>query len=65
MNIVLFFTKLITFLATGSLAVLASLVDSTIDLVAQGILVGANYATSSGQSEKAFWLRQEPTFGKG
>mmetsp|Transcript_12702 Transcript_12702/g.28536 ORF Transcript_12702/g.28536 Transcript_12702/m.28536 type:complete len:392 (+) Transcript_12702:90-1265(+) len=50
-NILLFVSKLITFLTTGSLAVLASLVDSTIDLVAQFILMMANYAANSAQSK--------------
>lgn len=38
-NLFLFFGKLYAFLASGSLAVLASLVDSTIDLLGQGVLI--------------------------
>lgn len=42
-NVCLFVAKMYLFLITGSLAVLASLVDSTIDLIAQTIIMSANY----------------------
>jgi len=51
-NIALFISKLVTFLTTGSLAVLASLVDSTIDLVAQFVLMMANQAANSNSKPK-------------
>eukprot|EP00928_Gymnodinium_smaydae_P063512 TRINITY_DN47065_c0_g1_i1.p1 TRINITY_DN47065_c0_g1~~TRINITY_DN47065_c0_g1_i1.p1 ORF type:complete len:386 (-),score=97.81 TRINITY_DN47065_c0_g1_i1:48-1205(-) len=43
LNVILFFSKLYTFVITGSLAVMASLVDSTIDLIAQSTLMSAHY----------------------
>jgi len=48
-NVILFFSKGYAYLASGSLAVLASLVDSAIDLLAQGVLMAANSASSKGQ----------------
>mmetsp|Transcript_33031 Transcript_33031/g.87301 ORF Transcript_33031/g.87301 Transcript_33031/m.87301 type:complete len:350 (+) Transcript_33031:105-1154(+) len=41
-------------ISTASLAVLASLVDATIDLVAQGVLLGANTLAESNGTEKTF-----------
>ncbi len=51
-NIILFVAKIYAFLSTGSLAVLASLVDSTIDLLAQGTLM-ASHAMAHGSSRQA------------
>jgi cation diffusion facilitator family transporter len=51
-NVILFFAKLWTFLTTGSLAVLASLVDSTIDLIAQTIILSANYMAERHQKSR-------------
>eukprot|EP00929_Paragymnodinium_shiwhaense_P043931 TRINITY_DN22547_c0_g1_i1.p1 TRINITY_DN22547_c0_g1~~TRINITY_DN22547_c0_g1_i1.p1 ORF type:complete len:421 (+),score=82.97 TRINITY_DN22547_c0_g1_i1:80-1264(+) len=50
-NVCLFFAKLYTFFATGSLSVLASLVDSTIDLVAQTVILVANYLSEKATKE--------------
>ena len=47
-NAALFAAKLACFLATGSLAVAASCVDSTADLLAQGLLALAANATRNG-----------------
>eukprot|EP00446_Apocalathium_sp_SHHI-4_P052402 CAMPEP_0177365864 /NCGR_PEP_ID=MMETSP0368-20130122/39553_1 /TAXON_ID=447022 ORGANISM="Scrippsiella hangoei-like, Strain SHHI-4" /NCGR_SAMPLE_ID=MMETSP0368 /ASSEMBLY_ACC=CAM_ASM_000363 /LENGTH=212 /DNA_ID=CAMNT_0018828825 /DNA_START=69 /DNA_END=703 /DNA_ORIENTATION=- len=44
---------LYTVLSTGSLAVLASLVDATIDLAAQGVLLAANALANAGK-DKAY-----------
>jgi len=52
-NVVLFVAKLWTFVVTGSLAVLASLVDSTIDLIAQTIIMSANYMSERHQKNKS------------
>lgn len=46
-NAVLFFGKAYAFFSSGSLAVLASLVDSTIDLLGQGVLLVAKQMASS------------------
>ena len=46
-NAVLFTAKLACFLLTGSLAVAASLVDSTIDLIAQGVMALASRSSAS------------------
>jgi len=45
---------LYTVLSTGSLAVLASLVDATIDLAAQGVLLGANRLADTEGVEASF-----------
>jgi len=47
-NFGLFICKLYAFYASGSLAVLASLVDSTIDLVGQGVLMWTKQLASTG-----------------
>mmetsp|Transcript_49454 Transcript_49454/g.127630 ORF Transcript_49454/g.127630 Transcript_49454/m.127630 type:complete len:346 (-) Transcript_49454:92-1129(-) len=43
-----------TVISTASLAVLASLVDATIDLAAQGVLLGANTLAESGDAGKNY-----------
>mmetsp|Transcript_104397 Transcript_104397/g.225253 ORF Transcript_104397/g.225253 Transcript_104397/m.225253 type:complete len:355 (-) Transcript_104397:202-1266(-) len=43
-----------TVISTASLAVLASLVDATIDLAAQGVLLGANTLAESNGTEKSY-----------
>jgi cation diffusion facilitator family transporter len=45
---------LYTVISTASLAVLASLVDATIDLAAQGVLLGANQLATSGRKAQAY-----------
>jgi len=45
---------LYTVISTASLAVLASLVDATIDLAAQGVLLGANTLASNGNKGGAY-----------
>lgn len=47
-NFMLVIFKLYAFLLSGSLAVLASLVDSAIDLLGQGALMWTNYLASAG-----------------
>lgn len=51
-NFVLFFAKLYAFVISGSLAVLASLVDSTIDLLGQGALVWASHVAAKKSEEE-------------
>ena len=50
-NVLLFIAKIYAFWSTGSLAVLASLVDSTIDLLAQGTLMSAHYKANRRRAE--------------
>lgn len=57
------FFGLYTVVTTRSLAVLASLVDATIDLMAQGVLLGANSLAENGRVDSSFPLgvsRLEP-----
>jgi len=51
-NFGLFLGKLYAFLLSGSLAVLASLVDSAIDLLGQGALMWTNHLASARQHEE-------------
>jgi len=51
-NFGLFISKLYAFISSGSLAVLASLVDSAIDLLGQGALMWTSYLASRRQHEE-------------
>jgi cation diffusion facilitator family transporter len=60
-NIVLFFAKVYAFVVTWSLAILAALVDSTVDLLAQGVVLFAEQAAASkGKEYPAGRRRLEP-----
>lgn len=61
-NLALFIGKLFVYLECRSMAILASLVDSTIDLLAQGVLMWANRAVgnSDGIAYPAGRSRLEP-----
>eukprot|EP00930_Biecheleria_cincta_P001366 TRINITY_DN102506_c0_g1_i1.p1 TRINITY_DN102506_c0_g1~~TRINITY_DN102506_c0_g1_i1.p1 ORF type:complete len:402 (+),score=72.43 TRINITY_DN102506_c0_g1_i1:101-1306(+) len=55
-NVVLFAVKIYIFVLSGSLSVLASLVDSSVDLLAQGVLMAANrYAERPRSAYETFY----------
>lgn len=58
-NAVLFLGKLYAFFSSGSLAVLASLVDSTIDLLGQGVLMLTKQLASSRGSHGEYPIGRE------
>eukprot|EP01062_Namystynia_karyoxenos_P021990 TRINITY_DN18407_c0_g1_i1.p1 TRINITY_DN18407_c0_g1~~TRINITY_DN18407_c0_g1_i1.p1 ORF type:complete len:466 (+),score=129.38 TRINITY_DN18407_c0_g1_i1:103-1398(+) len=53
-NLALFIVKVYIWIQTGSLAVLASVVDSLIDLLAQGVLVWAKRLSMSEEANKEY-----------